>query len=562
MSLSVASLACRAQMGLEAPLVQVEVTVTSGLPAFHLVGLPATVVRESRDRVQAALLSCGFEFPAGRIVVNLAPAEIPKEGGRFELPIALGILIASGQLPLMPLDDSPPCELYGELGLRGEIKSVRGILLAAAHAAREGHELIVPAANADEALIAASAVRAASHLSEVCRHFSGEEALCLYSPSHSARSQHRTETPLRSAQLLSPDAHPPLHEADSVWYGAQPSAPGDRLPRPHFGGQVPTPSVATEPDLSDVRGQFQAKRALLIAAAGSHSLLMIGPPGCGKSMLAQRLPGLLPPLAPREALDCAAIASVSPTGFNMSGFGRRPFRAPHHTASAVSLVGGGSHARPGEISLAHHGVLFLDELPEFDRHVLEALREPLEAGVVRISRAAAHADYPAEFQLIAAMNPCPCGHLGDPAGHCRCTLAQTQRYRARISGPLLDRLDIHVQVPRIEVSDFDDRLGRGESSATIAARVAAARSLQLARQGRCNARLTDAQVDRCCILQPRARALLDRAMKQLRFSGRTRQRILKLARTIADLDARESLGDADISEAVMLRCLDRERAAV
>ncbi len=540
MSLSVASLACRAQVGLEAPLVQVEVTVTSGLPAFHLVGLPATVVRESRERVHAALLSCGFEYPAGRIVVNLAPAEIPKEGGRFELPIAVGILIASGQLQQMPLDDGPACELYGELGLRGEIKSVRGILLAAAHAARDGHELIVPAANADEALIAATTVRAASHLSEVCRHFAGDEALTLYTRAHG--TQQTAHDPSQAA----PDTHYLSH-------GAQAPADDAQLLAPHRGA---------EPDLSDVRGQFQAKRALLIAAAGSHSLLMIGPPGCGKSMLAQRLPGLLPPLAPKEALDCAAIASVSPTGFNMSGFGRRPFRAPHHTASAVSLVGGGSHARPGEISLAHHGVLFLDELPEFDRHVLEALREPLEAGVVRISRAAAHADYPAEFQLIAAMNPCPCGHLGDPAGHCRCTLAQTQRYRARISGPLLDRLDIHVQVPRIEVSDFDDRLGRGESSATIAARVAAARSLQLARQGRCNARLTDAQVDRCCILQPRARALLDRAMKQLRFSGRTRQRILKLARTIADLDARESLGDADISEAVMLRCLDRERAAV
>lgn len=491
---------------------QVEVTVTSGLPAFQLVGLPATVVRESRDRVRSALLSSDFEFPSGRIVVNLAPAEIPKEGGRFELPIALGILIASGQLLQMPDRGGPTCELYGELGLGGEIKSVRGIVLAAAHAGRDGHELIVPTANADEALIATStAVRAASHLKEVCRHLSGEEPL-------------RLQTAVRSA------------------------------PAPV------APPCGSEPDLSDVRGQFQAKRALLIAAAGCHSLLMIGPPGCGKSMLAQRLPGLLPPLAAGEALDCAAIASASSTGFDMSSFGRRPFRSPHHTASVVSLVGGGSHARPGEISLAHRGVLFLDELPEFDRQVLEALREPLEAGVVRVARAAAHADYPAEFQLIAAMNPCPCGHLGDPAGTCRCTPAQTQRYRARISGPLLDRLDMHVQVPRIEVSDFDDRLGRGESSAVVASRVAAARSLQLARQGRCNARLTDAQADRCCILQPRARVLLDRAMGQLRFSGRTRQRILKLARTIADLDGREAIADTHVSEAVVLRCLDRERA--
>ncbi len=506
----VATLLCRAQMGLEAPLVQVEVTVASGLPAFHLVGLPATVVRESRDRVQAALLSCGFEYPAGRIVVNLAPAEIPKEGGRFELPIAVGVLIASGQLLPMPAGGGPPCELYGELGLGGEVKAVRGILLAAAHASRDGHEVIVPGTNADEALVGATtAVRAASHLKEVCRHLTGEEPLSLCG---------------RGQQI-------------------RPAAP-------HSG---------VEADLGDVRGQFQAKRALVIAAAGSHSLLMIGPPGCGKSMLAQRLPGLLPPLAESEALACAAIASVSSSGFAMRSFGRRPFRSPHHTASAVSLVGGGAHARPGEISLAHHGVLFLDELPEFDREVLEALREPLEAGVVRVARAAAHAEYPAEFQLVAAMNPCPCGHLGDPAGTCRCTPTQMQRYRARISGPLLDRLDMQVQVPPVEVSDFDACVGRGEASAAVAARVAATRSAQLARQGRCNARLTDAQVEQYCSLQPRARALLDRTMKYLRFSGRTRQRILKLARTIADLDGRDAIADSHVSEAVMLRCLDRER---
>ena len=507
----VATLLCRAQVGLEAPLVEVEVTVTSGLPAFHLVGLPATVVRESRDRVRSALLSSGFEFPSGRIVVNLAPAEIPKEGGRFELPIALGILIASGQLRQVSGRGAPQCELYGELGLGGEVKPVRGILLAAAHGSRDGHELIVPAANADEALIGATtSVRAALHLTQVCRHLAGEEPL----GSHSPAGRHR-----------------------------EPEPPGE-----------------AEPDFCDVRGQFQAKRALLIAAAGAHSLLMIGPPGCGKSMLAQRLPGLLPPLTESEALDCAAIASVSAAGFSMSGFGRRPFRAPHHTASAVALVGGGSHARPGEISLAHHGVLFLDELPEFDRQVLEALREPLEAGVVGVSRAAARADYPAEFQLIAAMNPCPCGHLGDPAGSCRCSRIQAQRYRARISDPLLDRLDMHIQIPRLEASDFGDRVGRGEPTAALAARVRAARSRQLARQGSCNARLSDAQIDRCCILEPAARALLDRTMRHLRFSGRTRQRILKLARTIADLDAAEAIAAAHVSEAVVLRCLDRERA--
>ena len=504
----VATLLCRAQLGLEAPLVQVEATVASGLPAFHLVGLPATVVRESRDRVQAALLSSGYEFPSGRIVVNLAPAEIPKGGGRFDLPIALGILIASGQLREAPSGEARALELYGELGLGGEVKSVRGILLAAAHASRDGHELIVPAANADEALIAATtAIRAASHLSKVCRHFTGEE-------------------PLRSHTR----------------------AYGTRL------------NVGAHPDLGDVRGQFQAKRALLIAAAGSHSLLMIGPPGCGKSMLAQRLPGLLPPLTEAEALDCAGIASISASGFNMDGFGRRPFRSPHHTASAVSLVGGGARARPGEISLAHNGVLFLDELPEFDRRVLEALREPLEAGIVKVSRAAAQADYPAQFQLVAAMNPCPCGQLGDPAGRCRCTPAQAQQYRARISGPLLDRLDMHVQVPQLESGDFEAEIPAAESSAVLATRVTAARSRQLVRQGRCNARLTDGQVERCCVLQSSARALLDRTMRQLRFSGRTRQRLLKLARTIADLDGREAIADIHVGEAVMLRCLDRERA--
>lgn len=513
MSLPVVTLLCRAQVGLQAPPVQVEVTVTNGLPAFHLVGLPATVVRESRDRVQAALLSSGFEFPAGRIVVNLAPAEIPKEGGRFELPIALGILMASGQLRQLPVAGTPPCELYGELGLGGQIKSVRGILLAAAHASRDGHELIVPAANADEALIAATTpVRAASHLKEVCEHIAGEQPLRV----RSAMTNGRTTQQSNGASAV--------------------------------------------PDIADVRGQVHAKRALLIAAAGGHSLLMIGPPGCGKSMLAQRLPGLLPPLTAAEALDCAAIASVSAIGFNMGGFGHRPFRSPHHTASAVSLVGGGAHARPGEISLAHHGVLFLDELPEFDRQVLEALREPLEAGVVRVARAAAHADYPAEFQLIAAMNPCPCGHLGDSTRSCRCTPAQAQRYCTRISGPLLDRLDMHVHVPPLEISDFDDRISKGESSAVLAARVAGVRSRQLTRQGRSNARLTDAQIDRCCLLQPAARTLLDRSMRQLRFSGRTRQRILKLARTIADLDGHEPIAATHVSEAVMLRCLDRERS--
>ncbi len=505
MPLPVAHLACRAQVGLSAPPVQVEVTLASGLPVFYIVGLPATVVKESRERVRAALLSCGFEFPAGRIIVNLAPAEIPKEGGRFELPMALGILIASGQLAARP--GTPVCELYGELGLGGEVKAVRGILLAAAHAHRDGHELIVPRANLQEALIvAAGQVRAAAHLSEVCEH----------------------------------------------WAGLVRLPQGEAVDRPVIHGSAPAM------DLRDVRGQVQGKRALLIAAAGAHSLLMIGPPGSGKSMLAQRLPGLLPPLTHSEALDCAAIASVSAAGFNADRFGLRPFRTPHHTASAVALVGGGAQARPGEISLAHHGVLFLDELPEFDRRVLEALREPLESGVVMVSRAAMQAEYPAAFQLVAAMNPCPCGHQGDVGANCRCTPAQVRSYRARISGPLLDRLDMHVQVPRLEAGEFDEG-PRGEASAVLAERVAHVRMVQLLRQGRCNARLTDAQVDQWCAANPRGRALLDQAMQRLRLSARARQRILKLARTIADLDGQPTITAAHVGEAVMLRVMDRER---
>ena len=502
---TVARLACRAQVGLSAPPVQVEVMLGSGLPVFYIVGLPATVVKESRERVRAALLSSGFEYPAGRIIVNLAPAEIPKEGGRFELPMALGILVASGQL--VPRPAAPPCELYGELSLDGEVKPVRGILLAAAHARGEGHELIVPRANLEEALVAAAGhVRAAGHLREVCDHWAGRALL----------------------------------------------PPGRPCSRPA------APPATSTPDLSDVRGQIQAKRALLIAAAGSHSLLMIGPPGSGKSMLAQRLPGLLPPLTEAEALDCAAIASVSMAGFDPGALGRRPFRSPHHTASAVALVGGGARARPGEISLAQHGVLFLDELPEFERHVLEALREPLEAGVVTVSRAAMQAEYPAAFQLVAAMNPCPCGHQGDDAADCRCTPAQVRNYRARVSGPLLDRLDIHVEVPRLAAGDLSDG-PRGESSVVLAERVARVRAVQQQRQGRCNARLADTQVERWCALDARARALLDQAMQRLCLSARARQRILKLARTIADLDDRPDITAAHVGEAVMLRCMDRER---
>ncbi len=508
MPVPLARLVCRAQIGLAAPLVQVEVALACGLPAFSIVGLPAPVVKESRERVRAALLSSGFDFPGGRIIINLAPAEIPKEGGRFELPMALGILIASGQLPGLSREALARCELYGELGLDGAIKPVRGIFLAAAHASRDGHELIIPSANAEEALISAhTPVRAAPCLRAVWAHLTGRATLPVCAP----------ELPSRAR----------------VGAGA------------------------AAPDLAEVRGQIQAKRALLIAASGHHSLLMIGPPGCGKSMLANRLPGLLPPLTESEALECAAITSVSAAGFHAGAFGRRPFRAPHHTASAVALVGGGAQARPGEVSLAHNGVLFLDELPEFGRRVLEVLREPLEAGIVRVARAAAHADYPAEFQLLAAMNPCPCGHLGDARAPCRCTPAQVSAYRARISGPLLDRIDMHVLVPPLDVAAFADPAAASEASAVAAQRVLRTRNRQLARQGRYNGRLADAQVQSCCVLEPPARALLERAIGELGLSARARQRVLKLARTIADLADAAEIGPAHVGEAVMLRCLDR-----
>jgi magnesium chelatase family protein len=497
-------------VGLTAPLVHVEVSLASGLPTFSIVGLPAMVVREAKERVRAALLNSQFEFPAGRITVNLAPADLPKEGGRFDLPIALGVLIASGQLGGGAASaGTAPREFYGELGLTGELKAVRGLLPAAAQARCAGHELIVPRANAAEACaVAPHLVRAADHLLEVCAHVAGTRSL----PAGGAPGVARTRPPrTRRAPL----------------------------------------------DLADVRGQLQAKRALIIAAAGGHSLLMIGPPGCGKSMLAQRLPGLLPPLSSAEALEVAAIASVSAAGFRHESLSERPFRAPHHSSSAPALVGGGVRARPGEISLAHHGVLFLDELPEFARPVLEALREPLETGLISVARCALTTQYPAQFQLVAAMNPCPCGTLGDPAGRCRCTPESVRRYRARVSGPLLDRLDLQIELPRLEAGEFDAPPDEGAGSAAAAAAVARARELQRTRQGMCNARLADAGVHRWCAPDEPGRRILAAAMQGLRLSGRARQRVLKVARTIADLHGRSTIGVREVSEAVMLRCLDR-----
>ena len=505
-----AQILSRAETGLAAPLVRVEVHLGSGLPTFNIVGLPAPVVRESKERVRAALAHCGFAFPAGRITVNLAPADLPKEGGRFDLPIALGILVASGQVD--PQCDLSRTEFYGELGLTGELKQVPGLLLAALHALRAGHVLVVPGRDlAELRMVEGCAVRGLAHLAELGNADGG---------------------------------------AESPRLGTEPAFPRDD-------GIAGTMSAAPA-DLADVRGQWQAKRALLIAAAGGHGLLMCGPPGSGKSMLAQRLPGLLPPLSSDEALEVAAIAAVARTGHCGARFGGRPFRAPHHTASAHAIVGGGMAVRPGEVSLAHHGVLFLDELPEFDRRVLEALREPMESGTVSVVRANQRAEYPACFQLVAAMNPCPCGRAGQVRPRCRCEPKRIERYRARISGPLLDRIDLQLSLPAVGAEALAAALPATASrepvnTAEAAARVLAARHRQLQRQNACNARLSPEETLRHCRADARGMALLQRAVAQQGHSARSQHRILRVARSIADLDERDAVRAEDVAEALALR---------
>lgn len=485
--------------GVTALAVNVEVHLGGGLPSLSIVGLPETAVRESKDRVRAALLNAGFEFPARRITINLAPADLPKHGGRFDLPIAIGILTASGQLPAEAVRD---WAFVGELALGGEIRGVSGVLPTAIFASGRSQKLVVPDDNAEEAALAGEGeCIAAENLLSVCAHFLGREKL-------------------------------PQIGANGVSVDVNPAACGD---------------------LADVKGQHIARRALEIAAAGGHNLLFSGPPGTGKSMLASRLPGILPPMTRAEALETASVASVSQTGIRPEAFYTRPFRAPHHTASGVALVGGGSHPKPGEISLAHNGVLFLDELPEFNRQVLDVLREPLETGHITISRAGRQADFPARFQLVAAMNPCPCGHYGDDGRECRCTPGQIARYQARVSGPFLDRIDLRVSVGRLDLSVIRRSAAPAESSAEVRARVIAARERQLARAGVANALLSGTALQRDCELTSDDERLLETVMQRLQLSMRAYARLLRTARTVADLAGSDAIERTHLLEALNYR---------
>lgn len=499
--MSLAIVYTRAQRGIDAPLVTVEIHISNGLPSLSIVGLPETAVKESKDRVRSAIINSHFEFPTRRITINLAPADLPKEGGRFDLAIALGILAASDQIPAKALDN---CEFLGELALSGELRPVKGVLPATLKATGENRQIFVPIANADEAALSKQAeVLAVDHLLSLCAHLHGRKQITFH--------LNHTKT-----------------------------------------------SAINGLDIADVKGQIQAKRALEIAAAGGHNLLMIGSPGTGKTMLASRLPGILPALTEREALEYATIQSVTKGCINDDWY-TRPFRAPHHTASAVALVGGGNPPKPGEISLAHNGVLFLDELPEYPRSALEVLREPMESGEIAISRANHHVCYPASFQLIAAMNPCPCGYYGDSKQHCRCTPDQVNRYRNKISGPLLDRIDMHIHVNALPISSLTQKNNHEETnSQEIRRRVTDTRNFQLKRQGVANNKLSNKELEKHCSLNTNEQRLLENSIDKLRLSARAYHRILRVSRTIADMEQSIMIKEKHLHEALSYRNFDRK----